>query len=162
MAAGRYTSADTSKIFFFLSWSLSNLDSLPTVVVLPAPCKPAINTIAGGALARFNVLFSLPINSVSSSFTIPKNAWSGVKWSANSCPKARSFTRFTNSFTIGSETSASNNAKRTSRSASLILSSVNLALPRIFLKTLVNRLVKLSNITLILSNICLLPHSAKQ
>ena len=145
IAAGRYTSADTSKIFFFLSCSLSKRDSLPTVVVLPAPCNPAINTVAGGVAAKFNALFSLPISSVKASFTMPKKAWSGVKSLANSCPKARSFTWFTKSFTIGNATSASNSARRTSRRASLMLSSVSVALPRMFLNTLENRLVRLSS-----------------
>ena len=33
---------------FFFSRSCRYFASLPTVVVLPAPCKPAISTMAGG------------------------------------------------------------------------------------------------------------------
>ncbi|CSB84469.1 Uncharacterised protein [Vibrio cholerae] len=47
IAAGRYTSAETTNTFF-LSRSFRSLESLPTDVVLPAPCKPAIKITAGG------------------------------------------------------------------------------------------------------------------
>jgi hypothetical protein len=52
IAAGRYTSADTT-ITFFLRFSFRCLASLPTVVVLPAPCRPAIRMMAGAGTLRF-------------------------------------------------------------------------------------------------------------
>ena len=55
---------------FFFSRSFSHLASLPTVVVLPAPCKPAIKITAGGSTFRFSGSASPPITLVSSSRTI--------------------------------------------------------------------------------------------
>ena len=65
MAAGRYTSVDTASTFFFMR-SVSILPSLPVVVVLPAPCRPAIRMMAGGCVARLSPLWAPPINCVSS------------------------------------------------------------------------------------------------
>ena len=53
IAAGRYTSHDTVSTFF-LYFSRSSFASLPAVVVLPAPCRPAIRITAGGVTARFS------------------------------------------------------------------------------------------------------------
>ncbi|MNR20703.1 hypothetical protein D3C85_1375590 [compost metagenome] len=123
IAAGRYTSAETTRIFFF--WvSFSSLDSLPTVVVLPAPCRPAISTIAGGTAARFSASFLSPISRTSSSLTMPISAWPGVRLPITSWPSARSLTCAMKVLTTGSATSASNKASRTSRRASWILVSL--------------------------------------
>ncbi|CFN79221.1 Uncharacterised protein [Bordetella pertussis] len=59
MAAGRYTSALTTSTFFLPvlrpPWTCCPSDSqrasLPVVVVLPAPCRPAIRMTAGGWVA---------------------------------------------------------------------------------------------------------------
>ena len=145
MAAGRYTSADTSSTFLRCS-SLSRRASLPAVVVLPAPCKPAISTTAGGTAARLRLLFCVPISSVSAWLTTPIKAWPGVRLPITSWPTARSFTLAIKSFTTGSATSASNSAMRTSRRASLMLSSERRAWPRIFLAHWLRRPDRLSNI----------------
>jgi hypothetical protein len=50
MAAGRYTSPDTVSTFF-LRFSIRCLASLAVVVVLPAPCRPAMRITAAVAPA---------------------------------------------------------------------------------------------------------------
>ena len=66
--AGKTTST------FFLCFSRRNLPSLPTLVVLPAPCRPAISTTAGGCAARLSTWFSSPIAETSSLRTILTNS----------------------------------------------------------------------------------------
>ncbi|MNL33836.1 hypothetical protein D3C87_1557670 [compost metagenome] len=149
MAAGRYTSHDTVSTFFFL-FSLSHLASLPEVVVLPAPCRPAIRMIAGGWTFRFSspdfcspglgsTASSPPMTAVSSRWTTPTRAWPGVRLLTTSSPSAFSLTRATNSRTTGSATSASSMARRTSRSISAVLASVRRASPRMVLTTRARR-----------------------
>ena len=92
-----------------------NEANLPAVVVLPAPCKPTIITTVGGFGENWNGACSPPINSVNSSLTIFTTCCAGDKASNTLEPNARSFTFRTKSFTTLKFTSASNNAKRTSR-----------------------------------------------
>ena len=66
IAAGRYTSALTTNTFFF-SRSVKNFANFATEVVLPAPCKPAINTTAGGTAFKSSASLTSPI-AASSSF----------------------------------------------------------------------------------------------
>src|SRR5574343_82949 len=129
MAAGRYTSPDTV-ITFFLRFSINHLASLAVVVVLPAPCKPAINTTAGGWAARFRSLVPCPMVAASSRLMMPTRAWPGVNEPTTSWPRVRSFTRAVKSRTTGRATSASNKAMRTSRNMSATLPSVMRAWPR--------------------------------
>ncbi|MNH95544.1 hypothetical protein D3C73_481930 [compost metagenome] len=145
IAAGRYTSAETTKTFFFC-FSFRNLPSLATLVVLPAPCRPAISTTAGGCAARFSSVFTSPIAAISSLLTILTNSWPGVRLLLTSCPTALSFTRLMKSRTTGSATSASSNAMRTSRRVSLMFSSVSRPRPLILRRVRDNRSVKFSNI----------------
>lgn len=91
--------------------------------------------------AGFSALFSLPISSVKACSQCRRRLGRALNLWQIRAPK-RSFTWFTKSFTIGNATSASSSARRTSRSASLMLSSVSVALPRMFLNTLENRLVR--------------------
>ena len=160
MAAGRYTSHDTVSTFFFL-FSLSHLASLPTVVVLPAPCRPAIRMIAGGVTLRFSSAARPPMMllpppssaswppmmAVSSRCTMPTSAWPGERLVMTSSPSAFSLTRAMNSRTTGSATSASSSAMRTSRSISAVLASVRRASPRMVLTTRASRWVRLSSMT---------------
>ena len=135
MAAGRYTSADTVSTFF-LRLSISHLASLAVVVVLPAPCKPAISTTAGGCAARLSSLTPSPMVAASSLWIMPTSAWPGVSEPTTSWPKAFSLTRAIKSRTTGSATSASNKAMRTSRRVSATLLSVMRACPRTSLTSL--------------------------
>ena len=71
MAAGRYTSAATSRVDRFSSISLRA--SLPAVVVLPDPCKPTIMMIVGGTVLILSPSRRSPSIAVSSSWTIFTN-----------------------------------------------------------------------------------------
>ena len=129
MAAGRYTSPDTVSTFF-LRFSIRCLASLPVVVVLPAPCRPAIKITAGGCAARLMSLMPSPMVAASSRLTMPTSTWPGCSEPSTSSPSAFSFTRAMKSRTTGRATSASSRAMRTSRSMSETLLSVMRACPR--------------------------------
>src|SRR6185437_4761960 len=129
---------------FFLR-SVSRRASLATVVVLPAPCRPAISTTAGGVAARFSSLLAVPITAVSSSLTTFTSAWPGDKLFITSWPTARTFTRWISACTTGNATSASSNAMRTSRKASRMFSSVSRPRPRRRLTVLDRRWLSDSN-----------------
>ena len=146
IAAGRYTSHETVSTFFFVS--RSHLASLPTVVVLPAPCRPAISTTAGGWVARSSPAFWPPISAVSSRCTTPTRAWPGVRLPTTSWPSAFSRTRATKSRTTGRATSASSSAMRISRSISWVLDSVSRASPRIVLTTRASRCDRFSSMAM--------------
>ena len=118
---------------------------MPTVVVLPEPCSPAIRITAGGATASSRPAFSPPMTAVSSRCTTPTSAWPGVRLPITSSPSAFSFTRATKSFTTGSATSASRSAIRTSRRDSATFSSVSRASPRSCFTTRAKRWVRLSS-----------------
>src|SRR5690606_1998892 len=115
---------------FFLRLSLSRRASLPTVVVLPAPCRPAIRITAGAGTLRLRSLACAPITAVSSSRTTLISAWPGVSDLSTSCPTARTLIRSTSACTTGKATSASSSAMRTSRVASRMFSSVSRPRPR--------------------------------
>ncbi len=53
--------------------------SLPVVVVLPEPCKPAMRITAGGWVAKSSPALASPIRRVSSRCTTPTRAWPGVR-----------------------------------------------------------------------------------
>ena len=73
--------------------------SLPLKVVLPLPCKPAINMIVG--FASLSKLASAPpINSVNSSFTIFTINWPGLIAVNTFSPIAFSLILSVNSFAI--------------------------------------------------------------
>ena len=120
--------------------------SFATVVVLPAPCRPAImNTVISFPGRRGNSVVSLPISFTSSSFTILITIWPGFRPLITSCPIACSCTDLVNCFTTLKFTSASNRAIFTSLRASLTSSSVRRPLLRNFLNTFCSLSVKLSN-----------------
>src|SRR5690606_38176226 len=129
IAAGRYTSALTT-MTFFLRRSFRCRASLAAVVVLPAPCRPAISTTAGAGTLRSSSLAEAPITRVSSSRTTLIRAWPGVSDLSTSWPIARTLMRWIRDWTTGSATSASSNAIRTSRSASVMLDSLSRPRPR--------------------------------
>src|SRR5574343_1147068 len=132
MAAGRYTSAETVSTFF-LRRSIRCLASLAVVVVLPAPCRPAIRMIAGGWAARLMSETPSPMVAASSFWTMETSTWPGLSEPTTSWPRAFSLTRAMKSRTTGRATSASSRAMRTSRSMSWTLVSVMRAWPRMVL-----------------------------
>ena len=144
MAAGRYTSQETVSTFF-LRFSRSHLEILPTVVVLPAPCRPAIRMMAGGCEARSSSAVSPPIRSTMALWTMPTSAWPGVSDCSTSWPSAFSFTWAMKSRTTGRATSASSRAMRISRNISWVLASVRRASPRMVFTMRARRWERLSN-----------------
>src|SRR5690606_5499076 len=73
---------------FFLRFSFRCLASLPTVVVLPAPCRPAIRNTAGAGTLRFRSVADEPMTAVSSSRTTLIRAWPGASDLSTSWPAA--------------------------------------------------------------------------
>ena len=136
----------------FFCFSFNQRASFATVVVLPAPCKPAIKITAGGVTLRLSVSFAAPIIAVSSSFTTLTRACPGVRLFKTLSPSAFSLTCSMNSRTTGKATSASSNAMRTSRRVSLILSSVKRPTPRKLRTVCPRRSDKPSNIILYTCN----------
>ncbi|MNE22094.1 hypothetical protein D3C80_1152830 [compost metagenome] len=118
---------------------------MPEVVVLPAPCRPAIIITVGGLLALASFAWLPPISSVSSLLTMSMMTMPGVKLSITSLPTDFSFTLDTKSLTTLKLTSASRSARRTSRMASFTSSSDTFPLPRSLLNTFCNLPVKPSN-----------------
>ena len=129
----------------FLRRSCNSLASLPVVVVLPEPCKPAISTTAGAGQLRLSSSLREPITATSSSWTIFTRVWPGVRLCKTSWPIALPFTRSISACTTGSATSASSNAMRTSRNASRTFSSDRRPRPRRRLTVSVRRLDRFSN-----------------
>ena len=78
IAAGRYTSAATSSGLFFFFFRLKA--SLPTVVVLPVPCRPTSMMMVGGLSATVSLAWVPPRSSVSSSSTILMICWLGLRF----------------------------------------------------------------------------------
>ena len=128
IAAGRYTSVLATITDFWLLF-FNHRPSLAVDVVLPAPWSPAIKMTAGGCTERLSSPSPAPITLTSSSLTILIKTWPGDRLAATSVPRALTFTLSINSLTTTNATSASSRATRTSRSASWIFSSVNLAFP---------------------------------
>src|SRR5574338_567431 len=132
-------SAATSIGFFWWVFS-SQRASLPTVVVLPEPCRPHIMMPVGPLpLAHFSSVSTGPIILMSSSWQIAMKACSGVivlvpySWlfarSSICLPRACSFTRSRKRLTTLNSTSPSSSDRRTSRSASSMISSLSSATP---------------------------------
>ena len=125
IAAGRLTSKDAIRTRL-PSFSFRRLANLAVVVVLPEPCKPTIRIGAGG-LSTFKTPGSVsPVRTcTNSSWTILMTCWPGVTDFVTAWPVAFSWTAFTKSRAMGSDTSASSRATRTSRRAVLTSSSDN-------------------------------------
>jgi hypothetical protein len=103
---------------------------LAVAVVLPEPCRPAITTTVGGRGEKERSRAAPPISSVSSSETIFTTCWPGLSWPITFAPSARSFTAPVNDLTTLKLTSASSSARRISRIAALMSSSVSVPRPR--------------------------------
>ena len=91
MAAGRYTSVLTISTFLFC-FSISQRASLPALVVLPAPCRPASMTTTGRCARRLSPVLGSPMSRVSSSCTTLMKACPGVRLFVTSTPTARALT----------------------------------------------------------------------
>src|ERR1700712_2193241 len=112
----------------------SHAASLPEVVVLPEPCRPAMRMTVGGCEANLKRAVSVPRVAMSSSRTILTICSEGLRAVATSLPRdlARIFSM--RSLTTVRLTSDSSRARRISRRASLMFSSVRVPWPRRFLK----------------------------
>ena len=99
-------------------------------VVLPEPCSPAITTTVGGRGENDSSRAAPPISSVSSSETILTTCWPGLSLPMMSAPSARSLTALVKLLTTLKLTSASSSARRISRIAALMSSSVSVPRPR--------------------------------
>src|SRR5688572_7713768 len=149
IAAGRRISVLTNNTRFLWD-SISQRASLPAVVVLPAPCKPASSTTTGGwARSSNRPLFveegSPPMSATSSPCRMPTKACPGVRLAVTSAPSAFCLTRSMKVLTTGSATSASSSAMRTSRSDSPTFSSVMRPRPRRVSTVRLSRAVRFSN-----------------
>ena len=149
MAAGRYTSVLTISTFLFC-FSISQRASLPALVVLPAPCRPASITTTGRCARRLRPVLGSPMSRVSSSCTTLMNACPGVRLFVTSTPTARALTASVKLLTTGNATSASSSARRTSRTVSEMLSSVSRPRPDSDLSAAERLLVNRSNIVRLL------------
>lgn len=126
-------------------WSLSHLPSFPASVVLPAPCRPASMITVGGFLANRRRRVSPPRIVTSSSFTIFRTCWAGLRALETSLPSALSFTFLMNVRTTGRATSASRSAIRISRAVASMSASESRPFPRRFLKVALRRSERVSN-----------------
>ena len=144
MAAGRFTSVDTSS--GCRPWPTRYFASFPAVVVLPAPCKPSRRMTRGRLLVGCRPPSASPKSASISSRTILTTCCDGDRLPSTSCPIARSRTRSTNALTTLKLTSASSSARRISRSAASMVSGVSLVSPRNVLKTSCRRVLRESNI----------------
>src|SRR6185503_18594457 len=79
----------------------------------------------GGRGAKASCAPAPPISAASSSWTILTTCWPGLSWPTTSAPSARSLTRVVKSLTTRKLTSASSSARRISRMALLMSSSVS-------------------------------------
>ncbi len=104
--------------------------SFAVVVVLPEPCRPTIMIATGGTALRSMVWPSEPSVATSSSWTILTTIWPGVTDLTTVAPTACSRTRSVKLLTTSSETSASSNARRTSRIAASTSASRQRTAPR--------------------------------
>ncbi len=103
---------------------------MAAAVVLPEPCKPTSMMTLGMRLDSTSLLSVRPSSAVSSSSTILTTFWAGVSESSTSEPRQRSLARATNALTTLKLTSASSSARRISRMAALMSSSVRRPLLR--------------------------------
>ncbi len=125
---------------------LSQPASLPEVVVLPEPCRPAISTTVGGCEANLNFAVSRPSVSISSSRTTLMTISAGDSEVITSVPMALARMCSIRSLTTLKFTSASSSARRISFRASSMFSSVRLPWPRRFLNARCSLSVRFSNI----------------
>src|SRR6185437_11008530 len=109
---------------------LSHAASLPLVVVLPEPCRPAMRMTVGGLEAKLKRAVSLPRSEINSSRTTLTTCSEGESAVITSVPSAFS---------------------RMSRRASLMFSSVSWPSPRRFLKVRCSLSERFSNIGPVLS-----------
>ena len=118
----------TNNTRFFCS--ISQRASLPAVVVLPAPCRPANKRTTGGCARNSKRSRSPFIKATSSLCRMPTKACPGERLAVTSAPSAFCFTRSMKALTTGNATSASSSAMRTSRRLSETFSSVMRPRPR--------------------------------
>ena len=142
-AAGRYTSQAAKRGFLPFAFSLPAI--LAVVVVLPAPCRPAI-MITVISLLGFKAIsvISEPISFTSSSLTIFITICPGCRPFSTSVPTACSCTELINCFTTLKLTSASRRAIFTSLSPALTSASDKRPFPVRFLNTFCSLSAKLS------------------
>src|SRR6185437_7005812 len=145
IAAGRRTSVLTRSTRR-RSRSMSQRASLPAVVVLPAPCRPASSTTCGGCTLSAKPCCGSPSRPTSSRCRMPMKACPGVRLVDTSAPSALVLTLSMKLLTTGRATSASISAMRTSRSVSATFSSVTRPRPRSVCTVRFSRSVNLSNI----------------
>ncbi len=81
-------------------------------------------TTTGRCALRLSPALGSPISRTNSSCTTLMKAWPGVRLLVTSMPIARLLIASVKVFTTGSATSASSNARRTSRTVSEMLSSL--------------------------------------
>src|SRR5712675_1624866 len=145
MAAGRRTSVLASSTRRLCA-VISQRASLPAVVVLPAPWRPASKITSGGCTFRLKPAPPPPSTATSSRCRMPIRACPGFRLALTSVPSARSLTASIKRFTTGSATSASSSAMRTSRSVAAIFSSVSRPRPRSVAMAALKRALSWSNI----------------
>ena len=143
-AAGRYTSTETS--MGRCPPFLSHAASLPDVVVLPEPCRPAIKITVGGCEANLKRAVSLPRMAINSSRTIFTTCSEGESAVSTSVPTALARMCSIRSVTTFRFTSASSSATRISRRASAMFSSLSVPWPRSVLNARCSLSVRFSNI----------------
>ena len=114
---------------FFSHWA-----SLPEVVVLPEPCRPAMRITVGGCEANLKRAVSVPRVAMSSSRTIFTICSAGERAVATCEPRALARMFSMRSRATSRLTSDSRRATRISRRASLMFSSVRVPWPRRVLK----------------------------
>src|SRR5271170_583681 len=126
---------------FFNHWA-----SLPEVVVLPEPCRPAMRMTDGGWELFWKRAVSLPRTLTSSSWTIFTICSEGESAVATFSPMARVRMCSTRSLTTVRLTSDSRRARRISRTASEMFSSEMVPWPRRVLKERWSLSLRFSNI----------------
>ncbi len=127
---------------------LSHMASLPEEVVLPPPCRPAIRMTLGGCDEVRKRAVSRPRILMSSSWTILTICSSGESAVATWEPSARVRMWSTTSVTTAKLTSDSMRARRISRRASAMFSSVMVPWPRRVLKERWSLSLRVSNMLL--------------
>src|SRR6202162_5717935 len=142
IAAGRRTSVETSSG----RWPSrrTNGASLPAVVVLPDPCRPASTMTVGGDGA-YVIGVRSPSRWTISSSTIFTICWPGFRLSITSAPTARVRMLATKSLTTSWLPPASSRASRTSRRPASTSASLSLPRPVSFLSAWSRRSVRDSN-----------------
>src|ERR1700733_2118647 len=127
---------------FFSHWA-----SLPEVVVLPEPWRPAMRITLGGWEDFWKRAVSLPRTLMSSSWTILTICSEGLRAVATFSPMARARMCSMSSLTTARFTSDSRRARRISRRASEMFSSEMVPWPRRVLKERWSLSLRFSNMT---------------